>query len=224
MNCEKAKSLLGWYYDGELNADERDLVAGHVEHCQDCASELAALGQLDCNARQMRCPEPPVELWDRIAQRLAAPGASRAVPAASGAGRQTLVTRRRFAFVAVSVVGGLLTTLLVRPRNQIRPRDPSAPGVGEEPGASGVSAQVLMNLATLDPADRRVAESQQTCAADDCSFRLGTNGPPVKLVLQGTPVFCCCPECELWARAHPRETLAKVETLRHQHQAGRIAP
>src|SRR5580704_3024525 len=79
MDCEQVESLLGRFYDGEVNAAERDLIATHVERCQACASEVEALAQLDRSSRKLRCLEPPPDVWDRIAERLAAnsPGQSK---------------------------------------------------------------------------------------------------------------------------------------------------
>jgi hypothetical protein len=79
----------------------------------------------------------------------------------------------------------------------------------------------LVNLARLDPEDRRRAESQSICGSGECASRLGAGGTPVKAVLQGEPVFFCCEECERWARAHPAETLAKLHSLESHHNERR---
>jgi hypothetical protein len=38
-------------------------------------------------------------------------------------------------------------------------------------------------------------------------------GKPVKLVINGEPVFICCDGCEQRARAKPEQTLATVKRL-----------
>jgi hypothetical protein len=212
MNCDEAKGRLNSLYDGELSGSERELVAQHVEHCPGCAGELAALAQLDRASRQLRALEPPPELWDRIAEQLAS---GRARPVERG----RVVTRRRFVLaagiVAASAVGGLLGSSLVRRR-----RADGTPGIQQLSGGVGSIDTILVNLSLLPPDDRRLAEAQETCAADNCEMRLGTEGQPLKIVLRDTPVFCCSHECESWVRAHPDAAVAKARTLVQQHRPG----
>ena len=68
-------------------------------------------------------------------------------------------------------------------------------------------------LAKLSPEDRQLAESQKFCAQANKS-RLGSMGPPVKIEIDGQPVFLCCKGCEDEAKKNGPETLAKVETLK----------
>ncbi|WP_459556790.1 hypothetical protein [Lacunimicrobium album] len=69
------------------------------------------------------------------------------------------------------------------------------------------------SLAKLPAADQPLAESQLFCAVAEGS-RLGSMGTPVKLMLEGKPVFLCCKGCEASAHAHVQETLAKVEEIK----------
>jgi hypothetical protein len=208
MHCDKVKSLLGWFYDDELDASERRLVAQHLEHCPGCAAALAALGELDRVSRQLTTPEPPSGQWDRIARRLQPPGMSKAVS-------DRIAGRRRFLFVggalAASVAGALVTLRTVLPRNRVNDN-----GMQVSPIQPGNGDPVVVNLALLSPDDRRLAESQRICAADQCNARLGSGGCPIKVVLDNEPVFLCCKECEQWARAHPAQAVAKVHTLDHR--------
>jgi hypothetical protein len=91
-------------------------------------------------------------------------------------------------------------------------------------GSSGVSgvrpstpqdedAKVKAAFARLPGEDRRLAERQYWCPILKNS-RLGLMGTPVKVVLQEQPVFLCCETCRKDAFANPKETLAKVETLK----------
>lgn len=73
--------------------------------------------------------------------------------------------------------------------------------------------KVSAELAKLSPADRASAESQKYCAIAEGSL-LGGMGAPVKLVLDGKPVFLCCQGCTRKAQANPAATLAKVDELR----------
>jgi hypothetical protein len=217
MDCEQVESLLGRFYDGEVNAAERDLIATHVERCQACASEVEALAQLDRSSRKLRCLEPPPDVWDRIAERLAANSPGQSKPRA-------VVGRRRFVLVggvvAASVAGGVLASVLVQRSSTEVPQGGAAK---TRPAVSGPVDLVLVNLALLGAEDRQLAELQEVCAAGGCDVRLGAEGRPVKIALQDSPVFCCSHECELWARAHPGEALAKARTLVHRHQTG-LAP
>ena len=209
MNCDRAKSLLGWYFDDELNAADHKLVAEHLAHCADCARELAALVQLDHVTRQLAAPEPSPDAWERLASRLKAFEAGR--PA-----RDRVIRRRRFLLaggvLAASVMGGTLIYQMLRR---------GSPANGGLPLPAEVSSQkdpVSVNLALLGPADRQLAEAQRTCAGGGCDAVLGAGGCPVKLVLHDQPVFLCGKECAQWARAHPDEALAKAHTLEHRHQ------
>jgi Cu(I)/Ag(I) efflux system membrane fusion protein len=74
-------------------------------------------------------------------------------------------------------------------------------------------AKINAALAKLAPADRALAEAQRYCAVLEDS-RLGSMGPPVKLLIEGQPVFLCCPGCKAKALADPQKTLAKVRQLK----------
>lgn len=90
--------------------------------------------------------------------------------------------------------------------------------------AKEVEADVKAAFAKLNPSDRAAAEAQRWCPImpDD---RLGAMGTPVKIVLEGKPVFLCCDECEKDARVYPRATLANVEKLKKINAAvTKLAP
>jgi multidrug efflux pump subunit AcrA (membrane-fusion protein) len=73
--------------------------------------------------------------------------------------------------------------------------------------------KVRVNLAKLSAEDRRLAERQKFCPVLATS-RLGLMGPPVKVVLEGRPVFLCCASCEDKAKANSQQTLARAEELK----------
>jgi Cu(I)/Ag(I) efflux system membrane fusion protein len=73
--------------------------------------------------------------------------------------------------------------------------------------------RIKANLARLGAEDRKLAEAQKYCAVNQENL-LGSMGTPVKLLLQGRPVFLCCPGCEEEAKAHPDKTLEVVEKLK----------
>jgi hypothetical protein len=78
-------------------------------------------------------------------------------------------------------------------------------------------AKIKAGLAKLSPEDRKLAETQKYCPVQ--KTRLGSMGKPVKLVLQGKPVFLCCEGCEDDARKDPATTLATVEKLKARAKA-----
>lgn len=83
--------------------------------------------------------------------------------------------------------------------------------------------KINVALAKLAPADRQIAETQRYCAVQVKSD-LGSMGTPLKLMLEGKPVFLCCGGCKKSALANPKSTLASVEKLKaaqeHGHEHG----
>ncbi|MBI2827216.1 MAG: efflux RND transporter periplasmic adaptor subunit [Planctomycetia bacterium] len=74
-------------------------------------------------------------------------------------------------------------------------------------------AKIVAALEKLSPADRALVKAQRFCPVLPDS-RLGSMGMPVKLVVNGKPVFLCCSGCKSSALADPAGTLAKVAALR----------
>jgi len=73
-------------------------------------------------------------------------------------------------------------------------------------------AKIKAAMAKLSPEDRPIAERQVFCAIDQDS-PLGSTGPVLKVMVKGQPVFLCCKGCEAEAKAHPDETLVKLQQL-----------
>jgi uncharacterized protein (TIGR02231 family) len=98
--------------------------------------------------------------------------------------------------------------------------DPQTIGVLSQPGVDlalapltpAEQAKIAAAMAKLSPADQALAQAQMFCAVDTDS-RLGSMGPIQKVMLKGQPVFLCCKGCEAEARAHPDETLQRVQAL-----------
>lgn len=76
-----------------------------------------------------------------------------------------------------------------------------------------VDAKLQSALKKLTPEDRLLAEEQKYCPILENS-RLGSMGVPVKLMLDGKPVFVCCPACEKPAKDKPEQTLKKLEQMK----------
>ena len=62
------------YLDDELAPGERAAVDAHVAGCADCARTLDELGRVIEQARSLRPRPPAADLWQRVADRLAANG------------------------------------------------------------------------------------------------------------------------------------------------------
>lgn len=82
-----------------------------------------------------------------------------------------------------------------------------------ESTSGSAEAEIRAELAKLSPTDRQLAEAQRFCAVESKN-RLGSMGPPVRLMIEGQPVFICCEGCQQDALANPQETLAKVNKLK----------
>jgi len=76
-----------------------------------------------------------------------------------------------------------------------------------------VDAKVVAGLRELSPTDRALAEKQRFCPIIE-GTRLGSMGKPVKVVLDGQPVFVCCKACVKQAEADPAKTLQRVAELK----------
>jgi RND family efflux transporter MFP subunit len=72
----------------------------------------------------------------------------------------------------------------------------------------GRSPEVLAALAELPADDRAAAERQKTCPV--AGMPLGSMGTPIKVDVQGTPVFICCEGCRGSLLAEPEKYLAKL--------------
>ncbi len=80
-------------------------------------------------------------------------------------------------------------------------------------------------LAKLPMEERIAVEAQKYCAVANTSF-LGSMGAPIKLEVDGKPVYLCCGGCTKKAQSNPAAVLAKAEELKkagtlegHDHAA-----
>lgn len=67
-------------------------------------------------------------------------------------------------------------------------------------------------LAKLPMEERKAVEAQKYCAVINTSL-LGSMGAPIKLEIEGKPVYLCCGGCTKKAQADPAGTLAKAKEL-----------
>ena len=87
-----------------------------------------------------------------------------------------------------------------------------------EAGAKDKEASIKANLAKLPEKDRKLAEAQKWCAVET-DDRLGGMGVPVKIQIQGQPVFLCCKSCIEQAQKNPDRTLARAKELQVKAKA-----
>lgn len=92
-------------------------------------------------------------------------------------------------------------------------KEQNSNGAGQLTAADEPDSEIREALNRLSPADRSLAISQRLCPINEGS-RLGSMGPPVKVMIDGQPVFLCCEGCEDGAKSKPAETLNKVQLLR----------
>ena len=103
-------------------------------------------------------------------------------------------------------------------------------GSGGKPGPSAVrpttpddeAATIAAAMGKLSPEDRKLAQAQRTCPI--LNTPLGAMGVPVKLTIDGKPVFLCCKGCIAEAQADPARTLARVEELKKKGSAPAAVP
>ncbi len=110
------------------------------------------------------------------------------------------------------------------PKENVPPASPDTKASGRQdtagvPGQADEEAGLRAERAKLSPEDQRLVAAQEFCAIST-EERLGSMGPPVKLVIQGQPVFLCCKGCQKQALANPDRTLARVEELKAKVKAG----
>ena len=74
-------------------------------------------------------------------------------------------------------------------------------------------AKIDASLGNLNSEDRQLAESQRYCAVMNHNL-LGSMGTPIKIDVNGEPVFLCCAGCKVKALRNPEDTLAKVAALK----------
>jgi Cu/Ag efflux protein CusF len=73
-------------------------------------------------------------------------------------------------------------------------------------------------LAKLGPDDRQLAEAQVFCPVQS-ETRIGSQGRPFRLRINGRTMLLCCEQCAESARANPERTIARLEVLGTQSKA-----
>jgi len=81
-------------------------------------------------------------------------------------------------------------------------------------------ADVTAAMEKLSPEDRKEAEAQKFCAVMGDTL-LGSMGAPLKLDVDGRPVFICCSGCKSRALKNPEQTLATVAKMKADNAAAK---
>jgi hypothetical protein len=71
-------------------------------------------------------------------------------------------------------------------------------------------AEIKAERTKLSPEDRKLVEAQEFCVVQT-DERLGSMGSPIKLIIEGQPVFLCCKACSRKATSDPEKTLKTLE-------------
>ncbi|QDV73790.1 efflux RND transporter periplasmic adaptor subunit [Botrimarina mediterranea] len=71
--------------------------------------------------------------------------------------------------------------------------------------------------AELSPDDARLAKRQALCPVAD--MKLGSMGTPIKVMVEGRPVFICCEGCRERLLAEPAKYLAKLDSNSTEEEA-----
>jgi membrane fusion protein, copper/silver efflux system len=101
------------------------------------------------------------------------------------------------------------------PRRQAAASQAKGPVAAEDALEESDESKIAAALATLSDADRAFAAAQKFCVVLGDN-RLGSMGPPVKLMIEGQPVFLCCSGCKKKALADPKATSAQAAKLKAQ--------
>ncbi len=83
-----------------------------------------------------------------------------------------------------------------------------------------IDPEIVEALASLNKEDRTLVDSQKYCAVMTDKL-LGSMGTPLKVEVNGEPVFLCCKGCKTKALRDAEATLATVAKLRGEHGVNR---
>ena len=89
---------------------------------------------------------------------------------------------------------------------------PKTKSVASATATPSEDLEVMEALASLSEEDRALAKSQKFCAVMTDS-PLGSMGKPIKIDINGQPIFLCCKGCKTRAMNDPEATLAAVAEL-----------
>jgi hypothetical protein len=117
----------------------------------------------------------------------------------------------KFALARTAALG-LFTAILVGCSGDHAHNTPSQK---DGPGKDGPGHEVTVEEIRdkLSAEDRALVEAQEWCVVST-EERLGSMGAPIKLDINGQPVFICCKGCKKSAERDPEKTLATLAELK----------
>ncbi len=91
---------------------------------------------------------------------------------------------------------------------------PGKPASGSQAASADADEEkkIQENLNQLSSEDRKLAEQQRYCV--ESKHRLGEMGPPIKVMVDGQPVFVCCSGCIEDAQKDSKKTLERVKEFK----------
>jgi anti-sigma factor RsiW len=112
VDCAEARDLLHLHVDGELGAEERAAMVGHIGRCERCRAELEAIEMLRARIKEAGPHAVPAGLESRIAAALDAEGRHPLAGAASPWRRYGAMAASHVLIAALSagIVYGVLTS------------------------------------------------------------------------------------------------------------------
>lgn len=128
-------------------------------------------------------------------------------------------------YTRLTILSGALSLLLLAGCGGPTPQPPHDSKDHVHEADSGMSApanddaDLRAERAKLSAEDQRLVAAQEFCPISP-EARLGSMGSPVKIMVEGNPVFLCCKGCQKKALANPDQTLAKVEELKAKVKGG----
>jgi anti-sigma factor RsiW len=154
---------LSEYLDGDLTESERSALERHLAACPACTTTLADLSRVVLRARALPAPQPHRDLWEGIAERIAAERPTAGQPRAA----PSRPARRRFAFAWPELAAAALTIAVgsggLAWWAAGRTAAPTA-GVVATTNAPGIATPAALGVAT-PRYDAAVADLQRVLAA-----------------------------------------------------------
>jgi anti-sigma factor RsiW len=154
--CWLVRRRLDAYHDGELSPGARARVAAHVERCESCRRELAALDRLRATLT-LTGVDPPdtawASFWPEVRARIAAPA-----PVPEPVWRrtwETVTSRPRWAVAPAFAVAALAVVAVLAPWQRVPQPPAPVPAVGGSGGATvqpaALDQVVIQSIETADP-------------------------------------------------------------------------
>ncbi len=123
---------------------------------------------------------------------------------------------RKMSFMFLAM---LFSIALVGCRQETSTTNEATTGMAESDTHVKVDPEITAALAELSADDHVLAIAQKFCAVEPENL-LGSMGAPVKVMIEGEPVFLCCAGCEESALADPQKTLASLHKLKAANGTG----